>query len=160
MPFNKPGGKPTPTPPIAPPAPVTAATYVPQFSDDVSQKFMTGLTSPINPSLCLTTESANQLAVILADLHPAIVQADPYPVVAGSMAFTSLVPWFKFASGAAVNCGQQGMYWVSAPDGHAADLRCRQDIAAAEALYEKEGDAQYPAQLRADYVPPAPTPHK
>lgn len=159
MPFNRPpGGK--PTPPIAPPSPVTAETYVPQFSDDVSQKFMTGMVSPINPSLCLTTESAKQLAQVLANLSPAIVQADPYPVVAGSMAFTSLVPWFKFASGAAVNCGQQGMYWVSAPDGKTADARCRQDIAAAEDLYEKEGDSQYPAQLRAGYVPPATSPTK
>ena len=128
-----------------------AMTFVPVFMQDVEQIFSpSGQKQKINPVYCLTTESAEELAEILADLRPEIVEADPIPQRMGSIAFSTLVPWFKFPSGAAMNCGQEADYWAKAgPNGGAnAERDCRKDISSAEELFAAEGNGQYPNQLR------------
>lgn len=131
--------------------PVTAQTYVPVFMDNVEQTFTaSGQVQKINPVYCLTMDSAKELAEILADLRPKIVEADPVPQRLGSISYSTLVPWFQFPSGAAVNCGQEADYWAKAgPNGGAnAERDCRKDIQSAEQLFEIEGNGQYPNQLK------------
>ncbi len=134
---------------------ITADTFSPEWEQGVYQMFgPSGLKQPLNPNYFLTRESADQLAAILADLSPSIVEADPYPVAMGTVEFfdaegkVTLALWLRFPSGAAVNAGTEAAYWTSAPDGRTAEQRCRQDIQAAERQYADEGDGQYPVQLR------------
>lgn len=128
---------------------VTAEDYKPHYQQDVEQNFVaSGQTAMINPSYCLTVISAQQLAGILADLNPKIVMSTPYAVAQNSVTFSHQVPWFKFPSGCAVNCGLEANYWVNAGSGTQAEANCRKDIASAEACYEVDGSSQYPVELK------------
>jgi len=123
----------------------TAETFKPEFRDDVETTSLNGQKTPVNPVYCLTHRSALQLAEILHDLSPTIVQAFPYKV-SGGVAINHEVPWFKFPSGCAVNAGTEANWWSNA-DGATAEKNCRADIKSAEAQYAAEGGGQYPSPL-------------
>jgi hypothetical protein len=129
---------------------MTADEYLPIFMEDNEQTFTpSGQKQKVNPTYCLTMDSAEELAEILQDLHPKIVEADPFPVFLGSVSFTHLVPWFVFPSGCAVNCGSTANYWpLSGNNGKIAEENARKDIAAAEVQFAAEGGGQYPIQVR------------
>lgn len=128
---------------------ITAETFVPDYMEDVFQTFtMTGENTHVNPKLCLSEESAEQMAEILADLDPRVVLADPF-AVAGAVLFNKLVPWLVFPSGAAANCGGEANFWSMQPtNGKGAEAACRKDIEGIERQFEAEGNTQYPAQLK------------
>lgn len=130
--------------------PVTADNYKPEFLTNVVTTSMNGQETPVNPVYCLQRRSADQLAVILKDLTPEIVMADPYYVYAG-VRVSSLVPWFRFPSGCAVNAGVEGNWWSNA-SGKTAETNCRKDIEAAQQQFYVEGSGQYPQQLQ---IPPS-----
>ena len=127
-------------------APVTADNFKPVFLDNVTTTNINGVVTPVNPVFCLTRRSAEQLAIILKDLVPQIVFAFPQNVAAG-IRVSILVPWFRFPSGAAVNCGLEGNFW-SNDSGASAESKARQDIKAATQKFYVEGPEQYPPQLR------------
>src|SRR6516165_3077115 len=83
---------------------VTADNYKPVFLQDVTTTNPNGVQTPVNPVYCLTDTSAAELVVILEDLAPRIVMAYPYYAKA-PVTVSTLVPWFKFPSGCAVNAG-------------------------------------------------------
>lgn len=131
-----------------PQAPVTADNYKPVFLTNVTTTSMNGTVTPVNPVYCLTKESAEQLAEILKDLYPQIVMA--YPSKMTMVTVSSLVPWFKFASGCAVNAGVEANWWSNA-SGPAAEKNCRADISSACEQFNIEGGDQYPEQLQKPY---------
>ena len=124
---------------------VTAETFKPEFRDDVETTSLNGAKTPVNPVYCLTNHSAAQLASILEDLSPTIVQAFPYKV-SGGVTINHEVPWFKFPSGCAVNAGTEANWWSNA-DGTTAEKNCRADIKSAEQQFAVEGGGQYPSPL-------------
>jgi hypothetical protein len=127
----------------------TIDTYKPVFMEDNEQIFVqTGLRQPVNPQVCLTPGSADELVTLLADLNPRIVEADPTPVISSSIYFKSLVPWLVFPSGAAENAAGLAMFWHRTT-GKSADQQCRQAIQQVEQTYTAEGDSNYPTQLKA-----------
>src|SRR5215471_4601073 len=120
----------------------TADNFVPEYRQHVYTQTPAGKT-PVSPVYCLMNHSANDLAHILQDLHPAIDQCDPYKSVpGGGVSVSAEVPWFKFPSGCMVNAGIEASYWLNAPDGATAEKNCRADIAAAEKQYQIEGGDQ------------------
>lgn len=128
---------------------VTADNYKPVFLQDVTTTNPNGVQTPVNPVYCLTDTSAAELVVILEDLAPRIVMAYPYYAKA-PVTVSTLVPWFKFPSGCAVNAGVEANYWSNA-SGAAAENNCRKDIKAACEQYAIEGGGQYPPQLQKPY---------
>lgn len=145
MPRNPGGG----TGQHPPEAPVTADNYKPEYLDNVTTTSMNGIVTPVNPVQCLTKASAEQLSSILKDLHLEIVMAYPFYMKAG-VTVSAMVPWFKLPSGAAVNAGAEGAYWIN-NSGASAEANCRKDIDAAQQQFYAEGSEQYPPQLQAPY---------
>lgn len=140
---RNPGGGSGQHPPVEP---VNADNYKPVFMDNVTTTSMNGLVSPVTPTSCLTRASAVQLQTILKDLNLEIVMAWPFYAKAGVMV-SSLVPWFRLPSGAAVNAGQEAAWWIN-DSGASAESKCRKDIEAAQQQFYAEGSEQYPPQLQ------------
>ena len=111
----------------------TATNYFPEFQDDV-EVFGAGVPpGPVNPSYCLSLNSALRLMIVLADLEP-VAYLDPPQVFASGSPFqySRDVPWLAFNNGAVRNAGQIGWYWNSLhgdPSGKYADANARADIA-------------------------------
>jgi|SRR5262252_4818727 len=124
---------------------MTADDYKPEFMDDVETTSLNGQQTPVSKVYCLTAKSAKELASILDDLHPTIVLALPYKV-SGGVTINREVPWFRFPSGCAVNCGTEANYWTTST-GKSAESNCRKDIDSAERQFRTEGGGQYPAPL-------------
>jgi len=110
--------------------------FHPQFRNDVAvimapqpPDYPEGFRSPVNPHLCLTGESAAELASVLEDLHPAIVERSPTGPMYGIFRVSSMVPGFVFPDGSTANCGDLAMWWVRC-DPATAERMARLEIAA------------------------------
>lgn len=62
---------------------------------------------PINPQYCGTVDCANNLALMIAAMAPAVVKADPWFLdPRGPFRFTKQVTFFQFPNGLKENVGQ------------------------------------------------------
>jgi hypothetical protein len=111
--------------------------FQPQFRDDVAivmqprpPRYPEGYRSPVNPHLCLTDDSAKELAAILSDLGPTIVQVSPAGQMFGIFSVSSLVPGLQFPDGTVCNAGDLAMWWVRTVQ-PSAEALCRREIDAA-----------------------------
>jgi len=77
----------------------------------VSPQFPNGTHWQIRPSLCLSDDSAKQLAELLADLKPIVVAVQPTGVMWRFYDSTT-VPGFLFPDGTVVNAGDIAMWWI------------------------------------------------
>lgn len=121
---------------------VTADDYHPVFLQDVTTTVTTihgQIETPVNPVYCLTKESTEELAEILADLSPEVFMSTPQKMMqgGGGVVVSHRVGWLKFPSGLAVNAGTEANYWTNAPNGATAERNCRLDIAAAQRQYDE-----------------------
>jgi hypothetical protein len=80
---------------------MTAHEFVPQFRTDVkgviapiTPTYPNGGTFPINPRLCATDKTAQELVQLLSNLRPVLTQATPVPV--GNIFSVPTVPALEF----------------------------------------------------------------
>lgn len=126
----------------APPAtsastPQTQAGFQPVFVPHIYTVSRVGLT-PVNPIWCLSDDSAQALAQILADLHPVIVPLFPLgdgsgPPTVDWAGNTVRVPWLKFTDSDGQdfysNAALLAQYWLHGFSDAVAERAARGDIA-------------------------------
>ena len=101
---------------------MTATEFKPTFRSDVG--VVNALTSPpqfsaINPTYCLSEQSAVDLQSLLLDLKPQIVHDWPMSGWPQANAYyqTAQVPYLKFPDGTTINAGFEAAFfhsWISA----------------------------------------------
>jgi len=102
--------------------------FVPVFVDFVQGIAPNGRTFSVSKSYCLTKASAVELAQILADLTPEIVDGPPVPNIGNRFVYSQTVPFLRFPDGKVRNAGVLASYWTGALLVHA-EQYCRTDIA-------------------------------
>jgi hypothetical protein len=114
---------------------MSRSTFTPVFRDDVQiivaptpPVYPQGLKLQVNPQLCLTEESAKELAEILKDLNPTIVQLSPVGQLGQIFSVSADVPGLQFPDGATMNAAPLAMWWVRTVD-PSAQAMCRMEIA-------------------------------
>ena len=119
--------------------------FIPEFDSHVY------ITNPfygiqrVNPELCATLDSANQLATLLSDLQPKVILASVWAAAAMSPFYAGMVSWLKFPSGLQILAGALQMEWVRQPSNPDGALRnCRAIIASQETYYAATNQGQNP----------------
>lgn len=116
-------------------AAVTSATFKPTFQSGI-QVLGGGYANNINPMFCASQQSAIDLAVIIADLKPVIVQDWPmngWPAV-NQDTQSAKVPYFEFTSlnvsglKVRINVGFEIWIWNHGYPAAYCESACRQDI--------------------------------
>jgi hypothetical protein len=102
--------------------------FVPVFIDYVQGIAPNGVVFSVSKNYCLSKASAVELAALLADLSPDIVDGPPVPNIGNRFVYSQAVPFFRFADGKVRNAGVLATYWTGAllPN---AEQSCRADIA-------------------------------
>lgn len=112
---------------------MTSAEFKPAFQENVIANGVGGAVGYVNPAYCATVQCALDLASVLPDLKPQIMQLPPNgPVFYG---FVQAVPWFAFPDGSIANVGLLANYWMHGWPPEVAERNCRQDIATNSAYY-------------------------
>lgn len=120
-------------------ATMTSADFRPTFRRDVFTSTLVGL-SHVNPLFCATDKCAADLAEIISDLHPKVIQLFPLgdgtlPATVDGTGAPATVPWFEFESDnpapVRANAGLLAMYWTHGLPPAFAESQCRGDIALA-----------------------------
>ncbi len=118
---------------------VTAATFKPTFRTNVGVILVlqsnnnTPTFSGINPLYCATDQTAADLASVLADLNPTVVEDWPEPgwPVSNTYYQTAKVPYLKFPDGTVVNAGEEASFFTHGYPPAFAESAVRGDIAMA-----------------------------
>ncbi len=117
--------------------------FTPQFDDTVYVSRFGFPSVRINPQMCATQLSANQLHDVLADLKPTVVMDYPEGFTQTSPFFLSAkVPFLLFPSGYRELAGVIQMWWIRVPDPEGlAERYCRAQIASDQAQYLADKEA-------------------
>ena len=106
--------------------------FHPQFRRDVFILQDTGdpdnpKKARVEPRLCLTDKSAEDLAAVLSDLSPVIVKRSPTGQMGGIFHVSDMVPGFVMSDGSTHNCGDLAWWWIRC-DPTTAERMCRVEI--------------------------------
>lgn len=118
---------------------MTANDFHPVFQQDV-YVIGPGGYQRINPAYCLSDKSAMELAELLSDFSPKIVQEFPLGKWRGGpFAQTHKVPFFELPDGTLINAGLEADYWNRGYGAETAERNARIDI---------NGEIAYQSELR------------
>jgi hypothetical protein len=106
--------------------------FVPTYRDDVTVTVGDAPPTPIHPWYCATDQCATDLASVLSDLSPAIVEDWPFGYqMGGPVVVSSKVPFFDIQVEAVkvhLNVGQLAQLWSHGYPPSVAEAAARQQI--------------------------------